>query len=70
MARPTIQVGSTGEAVKVAQRALIDRGYFVGPPGAPAVLFGVGISIGVQFGQGTAPQRSMDFISAGCDFRP
>jgi peptidoglycan hydrolase-like protein with peptidoglycan-binding domain len=37
---------------------------------APAVLFGVGISIGVQFGRGTAPQRSMDFISAGCDFRP
>ncbi len=37
---------------------------------APKVLWGVGISIGVTFGQGTAAQRTMDFISAGCDFRP
>lgn len=37
---------------------------------APKVLWGVGISIGVTFGAGTAAQRTMDFISAGCDFRP
>lgn len=37
---------------------------------APKVLWGVGISIGVSFGTGTPAQRTMDFISAGCDFRP
>jgi len=36
----------------------------------PDVLWGLGISIGVTFGGGTANQRSMDFIAAGCDFRP
>jgi hypothetical protein len=35
----------------------------------PDVLWGLGISLGVQFGTGTASQRRMDFISAGCDFR-
>jgi peptidoglycan hydrolase-like protein with peptidoglycan-binding domain len=34
MAHPTIQRGSTGQAVKDAQTALIARGYPVGPPGA------------------------------------
>ena len=37
---------------------------------APKLLWGAGISIGVTFGQGTAAQRTMDFIAAGCDFRP
>ena len=37
---------------------------------APKVLWGVGISIGVTFGNGTAASRTMDFISAGCDFQP
>lgn len=37
---------------------------------APKVLWGVGISIGVTFGGGTAANRTMDFISAGCDFQP
>lgn len=37
---------------------------------APKVLWGVGISIGVTFGGGTAASRTMDFISAGCDFQP
>lgn len=37
---------------------------------SPPVLWGLGISIGVRFGTGTALQRSMDFIAAGCDFRP
>jgi peptidoglycan hydrolase-like protein with peptidoglycan-binding domain len=40
MARPTIQVGSSGNAVKEAQKALIDRGYDVGPPGADGI-FGI-----------------------------
>jgi hypothetical protein len=35
----------------------------------PPVLWGVGISIGVTFGGGTSATRTMDFISAGCDFR-
>jgi len=37
-ARPTIQVGSTGNAVKEAQKALIDRGYQVGPPGVDGIF--------------------------------
>jgi hypothetical protein len=38
---------------------------------APKVLWGVGISIGVRFGaSSSAAARTMDFISAGCDFRP
>lgn len=36
----------------------------------PYALWGVGISIGVDFGAGTALSRSMDFVAAGCDFRP
>jgi hypothetical protein len=36
----------------------------------PAVLWGVGISIGVTFGGGTSNERAMRFIAAGCDFRP
>ena len=34
MARPTIHRGSTGQAVKDAQQALIARGYWVGSAGA------------------------------------
>jgi len=41
-----------------------------GVPHSPPVLWGLGISLGVTFGTGTAAERSMDFISAGCDFRP
>ena len=37
---------------------------------SPKVLWGVGISIGVTFGAGNSAARTMDFISAGCDFRP
>jgi hypothetical protein len=37
---------------------------------APEVLWGVGISIGVTYGAGTAAQRTIDLISAGCDFQP
>jgi peptidoglycan hydrolase-like protein with peptidoglycan-binding domain len=37
-ARPTIQVGSTGNAVKEAQKALMDRGYQVGPPGVDGIF--------------------------------
>ena len=37
---------------------------------APEVLWGVGISIGVTYGSGTAAQRTIDLISAGCDFQP
>jgi peptidoglycan hydrolase-like protein with peptidoglycan-binding domain len=36
----------------------------------PEVLWGVGISIGVRYGAGTAAQRTIDLISAGCDFQP
>jgi Matrixin/Putative peptidoglycan binding domain len=36
----------------------------------PEVLWGVGISIGVRYGSGTAAQRTIDLISAGCDFQP
>jgi peptidoglycan hydrolase-like protein with peptidoglycan-binding domain len=38
MAKPTIQVGSTGNAVKEAQKALVDRGYQVGPPGVDGIF--------------------------------
>jgi peptidoglycan hydrolase-like protein with peptidoglycan-binding domain len=37
---------------------------------APEVLWGVGISIGVTYGGGTAASRTIDMISAGCDFQP
>jgi peptidoglycan hydrolase-like protein with peptidoglycan-binding domain len=37
---------------------------------APEVRWGVGISIGVTYGGGTAAQRTIDLISAGCDFQP
>jgi peptidoglycan hydrolase-like protein with peptidoglycan-binding domain len=37
---------------------------------APEVLWGVGISVGVTYGGGTAAQRTIDLISAGCDFQP
>jgi peptidoglycan hydrolase-like protein with peptidoglycan-binding domain len=37
---------------------------------APEVLWGVGISIGVTYRGGTAAQRTIDLISAGCDFQP
>jgi peptidoglycan hydrolase-like protein with peptidoglycan-binding domain len=37
---------------------------------APEVLWGAGISIGVTYGGGTAAQRTIDLISAGCDFQP
>jgi peptidoglycan hydrolase-like protein with peptidoglycan-binding domain len=37
---------------------------------APEVLWGVGISIGVTYGGGTAAQRTIDLIAAGCDFQP
>jgi hypothetical protein len=37
---------------------------------SPAVIWGIGISIGVTFGGGTSNQRAIDFIAAGCDFRP
>jgi hypothetical protein len=36
----------------------------------PPTVFGLGISVGVRFGGGTATERRVDFISAGCDFRP
>jgi peptidoglycan hydrolase-like protein with peptidoglycan-binding domain len=38
MAKPTIQVGSSGKAVEDAQNALNDRGYYVGPPGADGIF--------------------------------
>lgn len=37
---------------------------------APEVLWGAGISIGVTYGGGTSAQRTIDLISAGCDFQP
>ena len=37
---------------------------------APEVLWGVGISIGVSYAGGTSAQRTIDLISAGCDFQP
>jgi peptidoglycan hydrolase-like protein with peptidoglycan-binding domain len=33
MARPTIKVGSKGDAVREAQQALSDRGYYIGTQG-------------------------------------
>src|SRR5262245_56675246 len=41
-----------------------------GVAAAQEVLWGVGISIGVTYGGGTAAQRTIDLISAGCDFQP
>jgi peptidoglycan hydrolase-like protein with peptidoglycan-binding domain len=38
MAHPTIQRGSKGDAVKLAQQSLIDRGYEVGSGGADGVF--------------------------------
>lgn len=40
MAHPTIQRGSRGEAVRLAQEALDGRGYSVGPAGADGI-FGI-----------------------------
>jgi peptidoglycan hydrolase-like protein with peptidoglycan-binding domain len=40
MAKPTIQVGSTGNAVKDAQNALVDRGYPIGAAGTDGI-FGI-----------------------------
>jgi hypothetical protein len=37
---------------------------------APKVLWGVGVTIGMSFGSGNAAARTIDLISAGCDFRP
>lgn len=37
---------------------------------APKVLWGVGISLGVTFGAGSAADRTIDLIAAGCDFQP
>jgi hypothetical protein len=36
----------------------------------PPIRWGLGISIGVDFGGGSTAARRMDFIAAGCDFRP
>jgi len=36
----------------------------------PPARWGLGVSIGVTVGAGTARDRSMDFIAAGCDFQP
>jgi peptidoglycan hydrolase-like protein with peptidoglycan-binding domain len=41
-----------------------------GVANTPEVRWGVGISVGVTFTGGSADDRRMDFISAGCDFRP
>lgn len=41
-----------------------------GVPHCPPALFGLNVSIGVRFEGGSATQRRVDFISAGCDFRP
>jgi len=41
-----------------------------GVPQFQSAVFGLGISVGVRFGGGTATERRVDFISAGCDFRP
>lgn len=37
---------------------------------APKILWGIGISIGVTFGAGSAAARTIDLISAGCDVQP
>ena len=37
---------------------------------APKILWGIGISIGVSFGAGSAAARTIDLISAGCDVQP
>ncbi len=36
----------------------------------PPAVFGLNVAIGVDFVGGTANDRRIDFISAGCDFRP
>jgi Matrixin/Putative peptidoglycan binding domain len=36
---------------------------------APKVLWGVGVTLGVSFGGGDANARTIDLISAGCDFQ-
>jgi hypothetical protein len=41
-----------------------------GIPHCPPALWGLNISIGMEFTSGTATNRTVDFISAGCDFRP
>jgi peptidoglycan hydrolase-like protein with peptidoglycan-binding domain len=38
MARPTIQVGSKGQAVRDAQQALVDRGYYIGTQGVDGIF--------------------------------
>ena len=38
MAKPTIQLGFTGTAVKEAQKNFIERGYQVGPPAADGIF--------------------------------
>jgi peptidoglycan hydrolase-like protein with peptidoglycan-binding domain len=38
MARPTIKVGSKGDAVREAQQALSDRGYYVGTQGVDGIF--------------------------------
>lgn len=38
-------------------------------PGKPDVRWGVGISIGVRFGGGTDTENTLEFSSAGCDFK-
>jgi hypothetical protein len=37
---------------------------------APKILWGAGISLGLRFGTGDAAARTIDLISAGCDFQP
>ena len=38
-------------------------------PGKPDVLWGIGISVGVRFSGSTAAQNTLEFSSAGCDFK-
>jgi peptidoglycan hydrolase-like protein with peptidoglycan-binding domain len=38
MARPTIKVGSKGDAVREAQQALTDRGYYIGTQGVDGIF--------------------------------
>ncbi len=39
-------------------------------PSHPEVIFGIGVSIGVNFGIDKTKPHTMQFISAGCDFIP
>jgi peptidoglycan hydrolase-like protein with peptidoglycan-binding domain len=41
-----------------------------GIPHCPPALWGLNISIGMEFRPGTPTNRTVDFIAAGCDFRP